>query len=548
MHCRSLIVVGLLGILAPCACADQQPASRPAADARGSSDGGAAAGQTASPPAPALAGDLLEQPSGLGDLTLAQARKAAAGDQAARAKLVQRLLQATDADAPTLHKWLHREVDTPVADMKNVLRAMGAAVPDSNGRFSEPARIQNLDWLEALLTHDQSKLSAPLRPALTECLLNVAFIRATAAAAHPDGAISLVRFGYRHMGTFRDECGSQIRTMGVAAVPGLVRTRNLKDELGFKMVRYAGYQMDRMNWTRPGRVLKLAGPDLQAELLHAYGEVRDTAAVNAVLAYTDASAENVRRAARWATLRYVSGRPPRAMKRKLKLVGGKETQRARTLYYTYQQLASHALADRLAKVLAPRRGRGVEDLKKELMAGVEPRHLAERLFAELDREQARARAAQLKEAVALAKGGKLEPALSRFDLILAAAPFHPGRADMAPYYYMRGEELFAAGKMPQAMLYLTKALHLAPAGGFVAKARATRLVAEATLAPQGSPARETRLRQALALVPDQRRARWELDQLNGRHQTRLAMAGGLGGVLALALVLGLTLVLRRARA
>ena len=167
---------------------------------------------------------------------MAQAREAVSKGETTRRELVKRLLRATDADAPALHKWLHRQVDTPAADMKNVLRAVGAAVPDSKGRFTQPAQKRDLDWLEALLNHDAKKLSVPLKAALNECLLTVALLRATAAAAHPDASVSLVRFGYRHLGAFRDECGRQIRAMGVAAVPGLVRIRNLKDELGFKMV------------------------------------------------------------------------------------------------------------------------------------------------------------------------------------------------------------------------------------------------------------------------------------------------------------------------
>ncbi len=538
MLTRLLIVVTMLTL----ACSGEEKESLPDA-------GKVAAPKKKAPPPLPLSGDLLEQASGIKGLTLEQARAALApgSKEAAREAMVAKLLGATEADAPTLHGWLHREVKIPVADMKNMLRAVGAAVPDSKGRFAKPARIKDLDWLDALLKYDPAKLSPALKAALTECRLTTALIRATAATSHPDASISLVRFGYRHKGAFRDECGRQIRAMGVAAVPGLVRTRNLKDELGFKMVRYATYQMDRMNWTRPGRVLKLAGPDLQAELLHAYGEVRDPAAVNGVLAHADATAENVRRAARWATLRYVSGRPPRAMKRKLKLVGGRKTQRARSLYYTYQQLATHALATRLAKALSRRRGRPVAELRKELLSGVEPRHLAERLFAELDREQARGRTRQLKEAVAQARGGKLEAALARFDMILAASPFHKGRAEMAPHYFRQGKEKYDKGKMKQAMLYLTKAIHLAPAGDFVVQARAMRLVAEATLAPEGSTVRENRLRQALALDPSQRRAEWELDRLHSRHRSRLTMAGGVGGVLALVLVFGLTLALRRAK-
>ena len=237
MLCRSLIIAGLLAILlAALGCAGEQASESARVDAVGTMEGGAASQPRASSPPPALAGDLLEQPSGIGDLTLAQAREAVSKGETTRRELVKRLLPATDADAPALHKWLHRQVDTPAADMKNVLRAVGAAVPDSKGRFTQPAQKRDLDWLEALLNHDAKKLSVPLKAALNECLLTVALLRATAAAAHPDASVSLVRFGYRHLGAFRDECGRQIRAMGVAAVPGLVRIRNLKDELGFKMV------------------------------------------------------------------------------------------------------------------------------------------------------------------------------------------------------------------------------------------------------------------------------------------------------------------------
>ncbi len=539
MRCVVVMVALVLCWTAPACSDDDAGTDSGSAPAKGGKEPAAAA------PGPRASEDLLTPATRLAGLKLKTIEAALGSSKVEERKaMVERLMQAAPADAPTLHRWLHREVKVPVADMKNVLRSIGAAVPDGKGRFTKPARVKDLDWLDALLSTREDGLSEALRPALRECLLTVALLRATAGSGHPDAAVSLVRFGYRHRGAFRDECGARIRGMGLGAVPGLVRVRNLRDELAFKMKRYASYQMDRMNWTRPGRVLKLAGPELKAELLHAYGEVRGTSAVGAVLDHTDHAVEQVRRAARWAMLRYVSGRPPRAQKRKLKLVGGRKTERARTVYYTYQQLATHALADRLARAL----GRRTEDARRRLMAENEPRHLAERLFAAQDKALDMARARELKAALARASAGKLQQALETFDLILAAAPFHPRRHEMAPFYHRRAEDLLATRKPEatrEALLLLTKAIHLGPKAEFVSQARARRLVVEALQAPQDSEARRTALNQALAMAPNHQQAARELERARGRQRSRLFVTGGVGLAVALGLVVGLALVRRR---
>jgi len=426
-------------------------------------------------------------PSALATMTLEGVKKQLASG--ARKATIARLLRAGPADAPKLHEWLHRRSRWSPGDYKNILRRIGAQVPDRHGRFPDnPTGEKEVDWLEELLALDPARLSPGLRDAYPDALLTVVLMRALAATGHPDASVSLLRFAYRHNSAFKDECGRQIRAMGVRAVPGLLRARALRDPLAYKMVRYAAYQLDRIDCVRPDRALKQADPDLRAEILHAYGEVRDPGSVRAVLRYTDAVSSRVRRAARWAMLRYVSGRPPDAVKRKLKLPGGKQTTQARSIYLTYRQLATHALVDRLAQELHKDEHRPVEELQRSLRDEVEPRRLAERLFALLDSRRTQSHQAALAAALKQARDGELAQAIKEFDRQLAVDPYHPRRQELAGFYYRRGRQLLENGRPRQALALLTKSLHLAPRGDFASDARRRRVEAERALAGPGPAA------------------------------------------------------------
>jgi hypothetical protein len=491
--------------------------------------------------------------SPLAGLTLAGLEKGFRGEPAERRKLARRLLSATGEDAGQLHEWLHRATGVPAMDYKAVLRMIGASVPNRAGRFpsEEPSRgakapsATEVDWLEALLELDPAKLRG-LRRAHSEATLSVALMRALVKTRHPEAAISILRFGYRHASAFRDESGTQLRALGPYAVPGLLRAIAIRDPEAHKMTRYASYQLDRIDCARPDRALKQGDPELRAEILHAYGEVRTPTAVSAVLSYTDDSSEKVRRAARWAMLRYVSGRPPKAVKRKLKLPGGRETDRARALYLTYRQLAAFALVQRLAEELCgAREGREVEAQRKALAEELEPRYLAERLFKHNDERREQVQRDELARAMAASKTGSLDQAIRRFDRILAAHPFHPERAAMAPFYFRKGRELLASGKLAEAESLLTKAIHLDPEAGFVREARARRALAEALSDRRMTSESEWKLRAALKLQPGLEQARIALRAYERRQQHRLWLAGGVGGGVAMVLLLGVVWVRRR---
>jgi hypothetical protein len=472
---------------------------------------------------------LGAEPSPLEGLTLPALRKQLAAPSS-RGAAVKRLLGSGSDDAPKLHKWLHRKTTHSASDYRNLLRHLGANVPDSRGRFRQPPGVKNLDWLEALVKLEPSDLPSHLRPTYPDTLLNVVLLRAVAATRHPDAAISLLRFAYRHGSAFKDECGRQIRRLGVHAAPGLLRARALRDPLAYKMVRYADYQLDRINCTRPDRVLRKADPDLRAEILHAYGEVRSPTAVPHVLRYADDRSPTVRQAARWAMLRYVSGRPPRVVKRRLKLPGGKQTGSERALYLTYRQLAVHTLVDRLAEALAGPQPEAA--VKRSLREEGEPRYLAERLFRLMDRRRAQAQREAVDQAFALARAGKLDPALEAFNRLLAADPFHPRREEIAGFFFRRGRQLHEAGKDERALRLLTKALHLAPQGPHAPSARACRSAAEAATSAAG-PSRQ------VTTLPA------SLKEADRRHRRGALIAGAVACALALMLFGGLRLVRRR---
>jgi hypothetical protein len=457
------------------------------------------------------------------------------------------ILSASPADARKLHTLLHRKTRVSAAGYKNLLRQVGAQVPNHRGRFTRPARIKDLNWLGALEKLKSSAVSSHLRRAHGEALLSVALMRALAKTGHHDAAISLLRFGYRHGGAFRDECGRQIRAMGVQAVPSLLRARALKDPLAYKMKRYAAYQLDRMDLTRPSRVLRQADPDLQAELLHAYGEVRAGSAVNAVLGKTNANSAKVRLSARWAMLRYVSGRPPRVVRRKLKLAGGRQTSSARTLYLNYRQLAGIAIVDRLAKELAAAGGPSEADLRKRFSEEDDPRYLAERLFKHLDQQRERSRKEQLDLALKRAEGGELKRAVAAFDRVLAENPFHPRRGEMARHYYARGQQLLKADKPGAAVMLLTKAVLLHPAGTFAERARAQLALAEARTAKGSAATRKWQLITVIARSPKLQAARKELESIQRNERRRVWLAAGIGGAAAVLVILALMIVRRRLR-
>lgn len=477
--------------------------------------------------------------------------EASLADASKRRAAVKRLLTASAEDAPLLHRALLRRTKISARSYKRVLRRIHANVPDHRGRFSKKvevgkkkaARAASTDWLEDLLALDTTGQD----PAYQQTLYTVALLRGLTATGRTEVATTLLRFAYRHMGAFRDECGRLLRELGDRAVPGLVRAKLIADPQAFRMARYAAYQLDRINRARPELALRQAGPELRAEILHAYGEARTTAAVTASVAYTASPLATVRRAARWATLRYVSGREPKARKRRLVLAGGRTTQKARSLYYTYRQLAQHQLARRYGEaLLAAKQATGpLDELVSKLKTEYGARSLAEKLFALQDARRLQAQQAKFEDALQRARKGELGSAVRSLDLVLSRDPEHPHRGRIALVYLQVGKRALRAGRYDKAVLQLSKALLLlAPDDAKAREARALRLVAEARR--DGGPSRLFRLRRALRLAPQLETVRKEVEQAEGGRRLGTTVAATTAGLAGAGLLL-LLLALRRRR-
>jgi tetratricopeptide (TPR) repeat protein len=351
-----------------------------------------------------------------------------------------------------------------------------------------PHDPETLDWLVALNTVDldaatqhnpnadipppwvppgQKKKVAPppIEPAPTtspaemqtargEALEVVALMRAIAATKQMDVVEPLFKVAFALDGVFRDECGRAIRSMDSAAVPSLVLLMH-RDKALAKQRRYASYQLDRMDRARPSKAIATAPDDnLRAAIIHAYGETRALDAVEAVLNQVDSPSHRVRKEARWAWLRYVTGKaPPPAPKRKRKLPGGQQEAEEKPDYLTYREIATLALQKQLAAInnAPPDANASAKEMTDELFAYYDSKRAAEWDAAFL--------AAQEKE-----QRGDLRGATDEYGWILAHDPNYQRRGEMAHAFAHLGDSLRDQGEVSRALGAWRQAIDLAPDG------------------------------------------------------------------------------------
>jgi tetratricopeptide (TPR) repeat protein len=294
-----------------------------------------------------------------------------------------------------------------------------------------------------------------------------------------------------------------------------------------------------MDYSRPERVLKKANEPLKAEILQAYGEFRSPEAVNAVFDYIDVEDKKVRRAARWALRRYISGPPPKAATRKLTLAGGRQTAQEESLYLTYRELAKKGIMDRLASYLPVDKQQAAQP---DLEADGEMRYLAERLFSMLDRRREQRQQEPIEKAIGKAQQGKLQEAIDAFDKGLELNPFHPYRPQMAPFYFQLGKRMLDAGNYQRAMVLNMKAIYLDPEGAFVEEAKAYQSLAEALSNPPTEIS--WRLRAAVGRFPTLKPSQEVMKQMNRLQLRGMGIAAALGGMFSLLLILGISFVRR----
>jgi tetratricopeptide (TPR) repeat protein len=304
-----------------------------------------------------------------------------------------------------------------------------------------------------------------------------------------------------------------------------------------KQRRYAAYQLDRMDRQRPQKAISTAPDDrVRAEIIHAYGDTRALDAVEAILGQVDSPAHRVRREARWAWLRYVTGKePPPAPKRKRKLPGGKEESEEKPDYLTYREIATLALQKELSAI-----NNG---------APVDPNASAKQLTDELFDYYDKKRAAEWDGAFAAAQAkeerGDLRAATDEYGWILAHDPSYARRAEMAHAFARYGDSVKDQGEVPRALGLWRQATDLAPDGPDARYAGARVALYDALEALHAGHADVAGFRRAIALDPSLGEARAGLARAESLQARRRWLR--VGGELAAALViaLGLWLLWRR---
>ncbi len=431
-----------------------------------------------------------------------------------------------------------------------------------------PHDPETLDWLKALneLDLSQAELIAPIPVAPTaptpagtptapagpivptaadltlaraEAMEAVALMRAIGASHRLEAVDPIFRFAFEYDGVFRDECGRQIRAMESFAVPALIRLMHLKGPAALhlgRQRRYASYQLDRMDRARPQKAIGAAPDDrVRAAIVHAYGEERALEAVEAILDQVDSSSHRVRKEARWAWLRYVTGKPPPpAPKRKRKLPGGREEEEEKPDYLTYREIAELAVRKRITDINSE-----APDKKAT------PAELTDQLFEYYDRHHAAEWDREFQDAVARETAGDWKGATDGYGWILAHDPNYARRGAMAHAFAKRGDELKAEKKFAEAVGFYRQAVDLDPKGPEVPYAGARVALLDGEMGLARGHADPVLFQRALALDPSLGEARVGLeraDALIGRHRW---LEIGETVLAAFALVFGLWLLWRR---
>ncbi len=288
------------------------------------------------------------------------------------------------------------------------------------------------------------------------------------------------------------------------AVPALIEAR----ENDAKKVRdWARRELDTIGRAIPGEAVSTTDPNVLADVLLAYGRVRDVDAARVVLSFVASDRVQLRNAARASVV--AIGEP-----------------------------AMWHLKDAYENVTGEKPPRAW-DFKR----------LAQELFRLHDRSRLAAVYELWERGAAAAKKGDAAAAVAAFDQLLARAPLFERRTEMAPSYVAAARELEKAGKPEDALVALRKALRLDPEGADHAKIESRVAYLEGkTLADRGTPDPFI-LKRAIELDPDNTDARELLASFEERALVRQEKTKryAAAAAVAIAALLAMVWLLRRRR-
>ncbi|WP_434043699.1 MULTISPECIES: hypothetical protein [Sorangium] len=339
------------------------------------------------------------------------------------------------------------------------------------------------DWLDFMLA-----LPRPRDSAWRDVVKLLAMERMLVAAGTTPAVRELIALHAYFGELLRIDLQRQIVKLRDKAVPALIEARQHDAKI---VQRWANKQLDLLGRAIPGEAIASNDTQILADVLRAYGRVRDVDAMRAILSFCNSDRARLRDAAREA----------------ISAIGEPGIWQLRDAYLnlTGEKPPREWSWDRIAR---------------ELFATYDRARLAE-VYKLMD------------EGVAAASAGKLAEATDAFDKVLARAPLFERRAEMVAAYVERAGSL-ADDRREDALAMLRKALRLEPTGEHAKKIEAEIAYLEgALLIDRGTPDKFV-LERALELDPAHAGAKAALASLGDKvaerksQKNRYIAAGAVG--------------------
>ncbi|WP_437569473.1 hypothetical protein [Sorangium sp. So ce542] len=346
------------------------------------------------------------------------------------------------------------------------------------------------DWLDFMLATPRPRDSA-----WRDVVKLLAMVRMLAADGTTPAVRELIALHAYFGELLRIDLQRQVAKLRDKAVPALIEARQHDAKI---VQRWANKQLDLLGRAIPGEAIASNDTQILADVLRAYGRVRDVDAMRVILSFCNSDRARLRDAAREA----------------IAAVGEPGVWQLRDAYL-------NLTGDK------PPREWSWDRIARELFATYDRARLAE-VYRLMD------------EGVAAASASKLAEATDAFDRVLARAPLFERRREMVGPYVERARSM-PADRREDALAMLRKALRLDPTGEHAPKIEAEIAYLEGVLLiDRGTPDKFV-LERAIELDPGHAGARAALASLGDKvaerksQKNRYIAAGAVGFAALLAM-------------
>jgi hypothetical protein len=377
-------------------------------------------------------------------------------DAALRDTAIREILEIDARLLPAVRFRLNKLAEQEDRDaMKRALLAARSDARDDKGKTPDYLTMLS----ERAKPKDRAWVNVTRVVALSRMLERIGTVEATR------GLVEL----YSRFGEFlRVDTQLALERLGDKALAALIEARRHQAE---KIASWAGRQLDMLGKAIPGEAVQTQDPEVLADVLRAYGRIKDPDAARLVVSFAGTERSQVREAARQG----------------IALMG---------------ETGNWQLRDAYENVVGKRPAR---DWTWE--------RTARELFGELDRLRT-AEVNDLFDAGTKAQGeGDLERMRQAFDQLLAKSPLFERRDEMIGGYWEYARR-FADERRPAAVDALRRAERLAEGTAHAPRIASLRLTLEAEERLTAGTADRTLARRALELDPQNERAQ----RLNARFE------------------------------